>query len=90
MRPYLYSVLEQHECGNWWYHRGWTFPIQEEAQYKADQFFSHHQDQPTIVLKHRGCIVFPPCFTTDFRDLYFAGRKICSVTSPSICYSAES
>ena len=28
----LYSLLEQHKDGSWWYHPGFTFDTPEEAE----------------------------------------------------------
>lgn len=39
MKPItMYSILEQHVDGSWWYHPGCTFSTQEEAALRAASF----------------------------------------------------
>lgn len=46
----LYSLLEQHKDGSWWYHPGFTFNSPEEVE----EFFKKHFDdsRPHMVFEH--------------------------------------
>ena len=44
----IYSVLEQHLNGSWWYHPGMSYNTREAAEERAREF----PDRPTKVIKH--------------------------------------
>ncbi|MBQ4409379.1 MAG: hypothetical protein IJL31_00240 [Oscillospiraceae bacterium] len=70
----LYSVLEQHADGSWWYHPGYTRRTRAEAQQKADSSFWWDPERPRRIFEHEA--PFPQnhaIYTTDFENFGFAG-----------------
>ena len=48
----LYSLLEQHKDGSWWYHPGSTFNTPEEAEEHFAKEFQFDPLRPHKVFKH--------------------------------------
>ena len=70
----IYSVLEQHRDGAWWYHPGDSFDTLEEAKERADHFCDYLDERPVKVIEHE--LPFPQdksrC-TFDGKHFGFAG-----------------
>lgn len=48
----LYSVLEQHLDGSWWYHLGWTFETREAAEQKIREGLWFDPQRPMRLFEH--------------------------------------
>lgn len=48
----IYSVLEQHIDGAWWYHPGYSYDTEEKAKQEADAFSKRFDNRPTMVFSH--------------------------------------
>lgn len=48
----MYSLLEQHTDGSLWYHPGFTFDTQEEAEAFFPKAFWWDLDRPHCVFEH--------------------------------------
>ena len=46
----LYSLLEQHKDGSWWYHPGFTFDTPEEVEECFKKYFD--DSRPHMVFEH--------------------------------------
>lgn len=70
----IYSVLEQHRDGSWWYHPGYTFDTEEKAQEQAADFSKRHEGRPTTVFAHEEKLPqgYATC-TEDFETFGFGG-----------------
>ena len=70
----LYSLLERHNDGSWWYHPGWTFDTPEKAEEHFKEVFQFDPTRPHKVFKHE-----EPMFqeystsTFDFEKFDFGG-----------------
>ena len=48
----MYSLLEQHKDGSWWYHPGDTFETEEEVEQRYQETFGLYDPRPHRVFKH--------------------------------------
>lgn len=71
----MYSLLEQHNDGSWWYHPGDTFDTEAEVEECFRETFGHFDpDRPHMAFNHQ-----EPMFqehatcTTDFNTFEFFG-----------------
>lgn len=70
----IYSVLEQHKDGAWWYHPGYSYDTEEKAKQEADAFSKRFDNRPTMVFSHE--VPLPQEYSTctcDFSTFGFAG-----------------
>lgn len=70
----MYSCLEQHESGDWWYHPGFTFDSAQAAEDKFAKAFWWDPQRPHRILEHEH--PFPQdgsIYTTDFENFGFGG-----------------
>ena len=70
----IYSVLEQHKDGAWWYHPGYSYDTEEKAKQEADAFSKRFDNRPTMVFSHE--VQLPQKHSTctrDFKTFGFAG-----------------
>ena len=73
----MYSLLEQHNDGSWWYHPGCTTDKKEEAEELFRKMFWWDLDRPHTVIEHK--LPLPQDIsrcTRDFKTYDFAGGKI--------------
>ena len=71
----LFSLLEQHKNGAWWYHPGDTFNTPEEVEERfIEEFFIMSPDRPYKVFEHSEHLPqeFATC-TYDFNTFEFLG-----------------
>lgn len=71
----LFSLLEQHKDGSWWYHPGDTFTTPEEVEECFHQTFDKfHPNRPHKVFEHSDPLPqeFATC-TKDFKIFEFLG-----------------
>lgn len=65
----LYSLLEQHTDGSWWYHRE-TYTNQEEAKEAEKWRKDHYGDRPWRIFKHTVALPQKTLYTFDFQVFY--------------------
>lgn len=84
MKKVMYSLLEQHNDGSWWYHPGNTYNSPEEAEEAFKKIFWWDLDRPHKVIKHTGPLFqeHSSC-TKDFNTFEFAGLTVCTLTLSS-------
>lgn len=72
----MYSLLEQHKDGSWWYHPGMTYETPEECEDRFKASFWWDLDRPHKVIKHS--VPFPKetCCTRDFKTFEAYGVKL--------------
>lgn len=73
----LYSVLEQHADGSWWYHPGFTRETRAEAELKSAHSIWWDLERPRRIFEHE--FPFPQdhaICTTDFENFSLAGDII--------------
>ena len=71
----MYSLLEQHKDGSWWYHPGDTFETEEEVEQRFQERFGHYDPKrPHRTFKHYEplCQDYATC-TRDFKVFEFGG-----------------
>lgn len=70
----MYSLLEQHRDGTWWYHPGDTFETETEVEQRFQESFRHDQDRPHRTFKHDEPLFqdYATC-TYNFRTFEFGG-----------------
>lgn len=71
----MYSLLEQHVDGSWWYHPGYTFETEEEVEQCFQQAYGHWApDRPHRTFKHDEPLFqeYSTC-TCDFKVFEFGG-----------------
>lgn len=71
----MYSLLEQHVDGSWWYHPGDTFETEEEVEQCFQQVYGHWTpDRPHRTFKHDEPLFqeYSTC-TFDFKVFEFGG-----------------
>lgn len=70
----MFSVLEQHIDGSWWYHPGYSFHTEEEAKQRAEEFSKNHDNRITKVFEHTEPMFqkYSTC-TRDFEIFEFQG-----------------
>ena len=71
----MYSLLEQHKDGSWWYHPGDTFETPEEVEECFHETFDHFApDRPHKCFEHTEPMFqeFATC-TLDFKVFHFIG-----------------
>lgn len=70
----MFSVLEQHDDGSWWYHPGYSFPTEAEAKQRAAEFSKRHDNRITKVFEHTEPMFqeYSTC-TKDFKIFGFGG-----------------
>lgn len=52
----MFSILEQHTDGSWWYHPGDTFVTRDEAETEGQKFYGsgdHLTPRPYKVIEHQ-------------------------------------
>ena len=72
----MYSFLEQHKDGSWWYHPGCTYETEEEAEEEFKKKFWWDLDRPHKVISHS--TPFPQDISRNSKDMIhfnFAGGK---------------
>jgi hypothetical protein len=72
----MYSVLEQHRNGAWWYHPGYTFGSEKEAeQCFQDVFGNMAPERPHRIFEHEEPLYQEqPTCTFDFKTFEFSGK----------------
>lgn len=79
----MYSVLEQHTDGCWWYHRGETYETKKEADDRGRELYGsgrYLKPRPYVTLEHKK--PFPQDIdrcTRDFVNFNFAGGYLFSL-----------
>ena len=70
----MFSLLEQHKDGSWWYHPGCTFNTPEDVEECFQDEFNMHPDRPHMCFKHDEPMFqeFATC-TNDFKTFHFLG-----------------
>ena len=69
----IYSVLEQHTDGRWWYHGArFSHLTREDAEAQAVTEFVY-QPRPTHIIVYTEPLPNETRFTRDFKDFYPAG-----------------
>lgn len=71
----MYSLLEQHRDGSWWYHPGYTFETEEEVEQCFQKEFGHFApNRPHRAFKHDEPLLqdYSTC-TFDFKVFEFGG-----------------
>lgn len=71
----LYSVLEQHLDGTWWYHPRYTFSTREEAEKEAQEFSERMDNRPTMIFEHTEPM-FQEYSTALYGDVFHFGGMI--------------
>ena len=76
----MYSLLEQHNDGSWWYHPGWTFKSEKEAEEKFKKSFWWDEKRPHKIIRHTVPIEqdYSTC-TWDFHTFWFGGVVVCEI-----------
>lgn len=70
---YLYTPLEQHTDGAWWYHPNTTYNSRDKAEKAFEELFWWDR-RPFLILKHKQPFSQDKSlYTTDFINFYFAG-----------------
>jgi len=72
----MYSFLEQHNDGSWWYHPGCTYETEGKAKQGFKKMFWWDLDRPHKIISHS--IPFPQDIsrcTFDMVHFNFAGGK---------------
>lgn len=70
----MYSLLEQHKNGSWWYHPGCTFETEEEVEKCFQDLFSQHPDRPHMAFEHEEPLYQGyPTRTFDFKTFDYLG-----------------
>lgn len=71
----MFSLLEQHKDGSWWYHPGATFETEEEVEkYFQETFGTYDPDRPHMTFEHDEPMFqeYSTC-TFDFKTFHFGG-----------------
>ena len=68
---YMYSFLERHTDGYWWYHPRSTFDTPEDAEKNFQERFWWDLDRPHIIVKHK--VEFPQDYSRSSMDLLHFG-----------------
>lgn len=71
----LYSLLEKHNDGTWWYHPGCTFDSQQAAEDAFKKMFWWDLSRPHKIFEHRKPLFqeYSTC-TKDFKTFEFGGE----------------
>lgn len=70
----MFSLLEQHKDGSWWYHPGCTFNTPEEVEECFKDEFKMHPDRPHMCFKHDEPMFQEfATYTNDFKTFHFLG-----------------
>ena len=74
MNKPLFSVLEQHVDGSWWYHPGLTYATKEEAEQGFLEHFWWDKGRPHMIFEHTEplCQEISTC-TRNFKTFDFQG-----------------
>ena len=70
----MYSLLEQHNDGSWWYHPGKTYDTPERVEEAFKKSFWYDLDRPHRVFEHTEPLYqdFSTC-TRNFKVFEFGG-----------------
>ena len=68
----LYSVLERHNDGAWWYHCG-TFSNRKWAEEYLETWIPFDKDRPKMVFEHTKPLPQQSCCTKNFKTFEFGG-----------------
>ena len=72
----MFSLLEQHKDGSWWYHPGDTFDTEAEVEQRFQETFGRFApDRPHMAFEHTEpmCQELATC-TFDFKTFHFGGK----------------
>lgn len=71
----MYSLLEQHKDGSWWYHPGHTFDTEEEVEACFQRSFWWDLTRPHKAFKHDKPLFqeYSTCTTDGGETFRFAG-----------------
>ena len=70
----MYSLIEQHKNGSWWYHPGHTFATREEAEECFKRSFWWDLDRPHDIIEHDEPLFQEySTYTTDGKTFGFCG-----------------
>lgn len=72
----MFSILERHNDGSWWYHPGMTFGTPEECEERFRSSFWWDLDRPHKVIEHSVPLPKETCYTFDFKTFEFGGIAI--------------
>lgn len=71
----MFSLLEQHRDGSWWYHPGDTFDTAEEVEQCFQEKYGHNDpERPHKIFEHDEPMFqeYSTC-TFDFKTFWFGG-----------------
>lgn len=73
----LYSLLEQHKDGSWWYHKNFTFDTPEEVEKCFNEYFKFDIDRPHMCFEHEKPMWqgYSSC-TFDFKRFVSPGGRV--------------
>lgn len=69
----MYSVLEQHNGGSWWYHPGFTHDSYKEAEEHFEKSFWWDKSRPHRIIEHTKPFPQRTLCTFDFVSFGFGG-----------------
>lgn len=70
----MFSLLEQHKDGSWWYHPGDTFDTEEEVEKCFQETYWWDPERPHMTFEHDETMFqeYSTC-TFDFKTFHFGG-----------------
>lgn len=70
----MYSLLERHVDGSWWYHPGMTYDTREECEKRFKRSFWWDLGRQHTVLEHTQPLPQQSCCTWDFKTFEAYGE----------------
>lgn len=76
----LFSCLERHNDGSFWYH-GNTFNSHEQAEIFLKSWIPWDPNRKKLIIEHATPITtyFGVCYTYDFRKFEYGGITVCTI-----------
>lgn len=70
----IYSLLEQHYDGSWWYHKGASYDTLDRALIAIPNYIKWDETRGKVIFCHDEPLPQRSCYTFDFKNFAFCGQ----------------
>lgn len=70
----IYSLLEQHYDGSWWYHKGASYDTLDRALIAIPNYIKWDETRGKVIFCHDEPLPQRSCCTFDFKNFAFCGQ----------------